>query len=68
MYTMMAETADWFFATFIHVTRRAQRAQTSAERQNPVNPDFGLLDLDGDPDRHQNVISWSLSRSHSSSP
>jgi len=27
---------------------------------NPVNPDFGLLDPDGDPDRYQNVISWSL--------
>jgi len=25
-----------------------------------VNPDFGLLYPDGDPDRHQNVISWSL--------
>ena len=24
------------------ITRSAQRAQTSAERQNPVNPDFGL--------------------------
>jgi len=27
---------------------------------NSVNPDFGLLDLQGDLDRHQNVISWSL--------
>jgi len=26
-----------------------------------VNPDFGLLlDPDGDPDRHQNLITWSL--------
>ena len=27
---------------------------------NPVNSDFGLLDPDGDPDRHQNLITWSL--------
>jgi len=27
---------------------------------NPVNPDFGLLDPDGDPDRHQNLITWYL--------
>jgi len=27
---------------------------------NPVNPDFGLLDPHGDPDRQQNVITWSL--------
>jgi len=27
---------------------------------NTVNPDFGLLDLDGDPDRHQNLITWSM--------
>jgi len=25
-----------------------------------VNPDFRLLDPDGDPDRHQNLITWSL--------
>ena len=27
---------------------------------NPVNPDFGLLNPDGDPDCHQNLITWSL--------
>ena len=27
---------------------------------NPVNPDFGLLDPDGHPDHHQNLITWSL--------
>ena len=34
---------------------------------NPVNPDFGvrtsgsgLLDSDGDPDRHQNLFLWSM--------
>jgi len=27
---------------------------------NPVNPDFGLLYPDSDPDRHQNLITWSL--------
>jgi len=44
------------------LTRSAQRVQTSAERQNPLNPDldFVLLDPDGDPDRQQNVITWSL--------
>ena len=25
-----------------------------------MNLDFGLLDPDGDPDRHQNLITWSL--------
>jgi len=25
-----------------------------------VNPDLGLLDPDGDPDRHQNLITWSM--------
>jgi len=44
----------------IIITTSAQRVQTSAERQNPVNPDFRLLDPDSDPDRHQNVIMWSL--------
>ena len=28
---------------------------------NPMNPDFGLLDPEGDPDCHQNLSPWSLS-------
>jgi len=33
-----------------------------------VNPDFGLLDPDGDPDRHQNWTRWSLGTRHSTLP
>jgi len=43
--------AKWLF---IRVTK-AERSRTN----NPVNSDFGLLDPDGDPDRHQNLITWS---------
>ena len=28
--------------------------------------DFGLLDPDGDPDRHQNLITWSLGHAYPS--
>ena len=57
---------------FFKKTRSTQRAQTSAERQHnrivavlPGSESWsgfrnGIPDPDGDPDRHQNLITWSL--------
>jgi len=50
--------AEWFWHCRLAMQLWSESTQYFSD--NPVNPDFRLLDPDGDLDRHQNVSRWSL--------